>query len=327
LQEVHVTERAMFKRCRRKWKYQCLWELVPKHEQLGALWIGTGVHYGLAEYYKNKRDPWEATQEWIDLKLPTLNLENMWPEERAQVTGSLSLMESILTGYVAFAQTKDDFKVIDVEEPLRVHVPGTRVALVGQLDVLVRRGRRSDLWVMDHKTAVQYINVVNLEMDDQMTAYLWLTWRVHGEIPGGALYNELRKKIPARPEPLARGGLSKNKNCDTTYEIYLQAVKDNDLDPKDYEDILEFLRNKPDGFYRREIVARTKYELEHFAENLVPEVKAMNSKLTPLYPSPTRDCSWDCPYRDLCLCETTGGHLDGLIESLFEHAEGGRRAI
>jgi hypothetical protein len=294
---------------------------------MGALWLGTGVHYGLAEYYRNKRDPWEATQDWLDLKLPSLNLADMWPEERAAFNDSTNLMASILTGYVPFAQAHDDFKVMSVEEPLRVHVPGTRVALVGALDVLVRRGQRANLWVMDHKTAAQYINIVNLEMDDQMTAYLWLVWQTHGEIPGGALYNELRKKVPAQPEPLKSGGLSKNKNVDTTYEIYLQAVKDNDLNPVDYEDILEFLRNKPDGFYRREPVARTKYELEHFAENLVPEVKAMNSKLTPLYPSPTRDCSWDCHYRDLCLCETTGGDLESLSDSLYEYAKGGRRTI
>jgi hypothetical protein len=325
MQEIHVTERAMFKRCRRKWKYQCRWELVPKEEKRGALWIGTGVHYGLAEYYRSKRDPWEAAQEWLDQKLPELHLEDMWPEERAQFNASTDLMASILVGYVPFAQANDDFEIISVEEALRIPIPHTRVVLVGQMDVLARRAGK--LWVMDHKTAAQYVDITALEMDDQMTAYLWMVWQAHDEIPGGALYNELRKKVPAQPEILVRGGLSKKKNIDTTYEIYLNAIKANDLDPKDYADILEFLRNKPDGFYRRELVARTKYELEHFAENLIPEAKAMNSKNTPLYPSPTRDCSWDCQYRDLCLCETTGGHLEGLIDSLYEHSPGGRRQL
>jgi len=327
MQIVRVTERAAFKRCRRRWKYQSLMELVPIAEPRGALWLGTGVHYGLEQYYRDGADPWLAAQEWLDMKLPELHLEDMWPEERVKFNETTDLMASILTGYVPFAQEHDDFEVVGVEENLEVHVPGTRVKLGGKVDVLTRRGPKAQLWPMDHKTAAQYVDISVLEMDDQMTAYLWLVWQVYGELPGGALYNELRKKVPAQPEVLVRGGLSKKKNVDTTYEIYLQAIKNNHLNPEDYADILEFLRNKPDGFYRREAVARTKYELEHFAENLVPEAKAMNSKNTPLYPSPTRDCSWDCQYRDLCLCETTGGDLDSLIESLYEHADGGRRQL
>jgi len=327
MQTIRVTERAAFKRCRRKWKYQSLMELVPVAEPRGALWLGTGVHYGLEQYYRDKTDPWVATQAWLDMKLPELHLEEMWPEERAKFNDTTDLMASMLTGYVPFAQEHDDFKVVGVEENLEVRVPATKVKLGGKIDVLTRRGPKSALWPMDHKTAAQYVDISVLEMDDQMTAYLWLVWQVHGEIPGGALYNELRKKIPAQPEPLVNGGLSKKKNVDTTYKIYLQAIKNNHLNPVDYADILEFLKNKPDGFYRREAVARTKYELEHFAQNLIPEARAMSSKNTPLYPSPTRDCSWDCQYRDLCLCETTGGDLQSLIDSLYEHAEGGRRQI
>ena len=327
MQTIRVTERAAFKRCRRRWKYQSLMELVPIAEPRGALWLGTAVHYGLEQYYRDGKDPWVATQEWLDMKLPELHLEDMWPEERAKFNDTTDLMASILVGYVPFAQEHDDFEIVAVEENLEVHIPGTRVKLGGKIDVLTRRGPKRQLWPLDHKTAAQYVDISVLEMDDQMTAYLWLVWQVHGEIPGGALYNELRKKIPAQPEVLVRGGLSKKKNVDTTYEIYLTAIKNNHLNPEDYADILEFLRNKPDGFYRREAVARTKYELEHFAQNLIPEARAMNSKLTPLYPSPTRDCSWDCQYRDLCLCETTGGDLDSLIESLYEFAPGGRREI
>lgn len=323
--EIHVTERAMFKRCRRKWKYQNLWELVPKEEVRGALWIGTGIHYGLAEYYRSAKDPWEACKEWLDLKIPELHLESMWPDDRAQFNETVALMKSILTGYVPFAQQNDDFVVRAVEEPLSVKIPGTRTRLVGQLDLLV--DRKNLLWVCDHKTAAQYIDVQALEMDDQMTAYLWLVKKVYGNIPGGALYNQLRKKIPALPTQLASGGLSKKKNVDTTYEIYMQAINELGLDAGDYEDILEFLRNKPDGFYRREYVARSRYELEHFADNLTQEARTMSSKLTPLYPSPTRDCVWDCQYRDLCLCETTGGHVEGLIEANYEYAEGGRRQL
>jgi hypothetical protein len=302
-------------------------ELVPINEPRGALWLGTAVHYGLEQYYRDGKDPWVATQEWLDMKLPELHLEDMWPEERAKFNDTTDLMASILVGYVPFAQAHDDFEIVAVEENLEIHIPGTRVKLGGKVDVLTRRGPKRQLWPMDHKTAAQYVDISVLEMDDQMTAYLWLVWQVHGELPGGALYNELKKKIPAQPEPLVNGSLSKKKNVDTTYEIYLTAIKNNHLNPVDYEDILEFLRNKPDGFYRREAVARTKYELEHFAGNLIPEARAMSSKNTPLYPSPTRDCSWDCQYRDLCLCETTGGDLESLIESLYEYAPGGRREI
>jgi hypothetical protein len=300
-------------------------EIVPCEEPRGALWLGTGVHYGLAQYYAHGTDPWQAASEWLELKLPREKLSLMWEQERKDLYDTITLMKSMLTGYTAFAKRWDDFEVRGVEVPLNIPIPGTDASLVSSLDLVVERSR--GVWVMDHKTAALYVNPLHLEMDDQMTAYLWMLMHLMDVAPKGALYNELRKKIPAQPEPLKRGGLSKAKNVDTTYEVYLAAIHENELDPADYKDILTFLRNRDEGFYRRTAIARTKYELEHFGEQLKAEVKEMTNPDTVLYPHPTRDCSWSCSYRDLCMCENTGGDLQALIEANYEHAPAGRRQL
>jgi hypothetical protein len=307
------------------WKYQFLWELVPIAEPRGALWLGHGVHYGLAEFYRSKRDPVEAAYEWLDKKVTPDELSIMWPEEREEFNGVVALLEAMLSGYVAFARENDAFAVMGVEVPLDIHVEGTRSRLIGNIDIVVEQ--RKGIWVVDHKSTIQYANPVYLELDDQMTAYLWLLEQLTGVFPKGAIYNQLRKKIPAEPEVLVTGGLSKKKNIDTTYEKYLEAIVKHNLNPNHYEDILEFLRNKTEGFYKREYVARSRYELEHFGEQLTAEVREMNSKQTVLYHHPTRDCSWSCSYRDLCLCENTGGDLQALIKVNYEHADEGRREL
>lgn len=325
MSRIHVTERAQYKQCRRKWKYQFLWEIVPIAEPRGALWLGHGAHYGLAEFYRFGRDPVEATYEWLDQKVSSQQLSTMWPAEREEFNDTVRLLESMMSGYVKFAKENDDFRIKGVEIPLDIHISGTRSRLIGTVDVLVEK--RGGIWLLDHKTCAQFTSPLNLELDDQMTAYLWLLKQLTDTMPKGAVYNQLRKKIPAEPELLKTGGLSKNKGVDTTYEKYMKAIKDNDLNPKYYEDILEFLKNKDNGFYKREYVARSRYELEHFGEQLTAEVREMNSKQTVLYHHPTRDCSWSCSYRDLCLCEITGGDLQALIEVNYEHADEGRREL
>jgi hypothetical protein len=321
--EIHVTEREQFKMCRRKWKYQTLWEIVPTHEPRGALWIGTGGHYAMGNYYASgkTKDPWVSAVEWIEDNVPQEEIANFWPDEAREFDETTDLLHSVLTGYVSYAERNDDFKVVDVERPMKIRVPHTRSFLVGTLDLLVERKNR--YWDVDHKFLAHFISPEILELDDQMTAYLWLIWKTYGTMPGGAIYNQFRKKIPARPQILQKGGLSKAKNIDTTYDIYMQAIRDNNLNVADYTDILEQI--KYNEFYRREEVARSRHELVNFGEQLTWEIREMTSKHTHLYPHPTKDCSWSCRYRDLCLTENNGGDIESLIDANYIHAEGGRR--
>lgn len=318
--EVHVTDRATFKFCRRKWKYQCKEHLVPVTEARNALWIGRGLHYGLAHYYRGvqvgkKHDPMDGFNEWLNLVLPKDVWDALWPEELAQIESLKELASSMLSGYVKKYSKEDDFEIVAVEEPIRIPVPGVNAVLIGTLDLLVRRKKR--LWVVDHKNVSNFADPEYLDFDDQMTAYLWEVWKKYGEFPAGAIYNQLRKKIPAVPDVLKSGAaLSKNKGIDTTPEIYREAIQKYGFNEADYTDILLSLQHNE--FYRRELVARNHHELETFSANLTAEIKEMMDPKIALYPHPNKDCIFMCPYKTLSRAESSGGDVEALKASSFE---------
>lgn len=293
--------------------------LVQKKEPMKALWIGRGLHYGLAQYYRDGSDPVIAMKEWLDLKVPPKDYAEMWEDEKQQLRDVETLLTAMLTNYLPYAEANDDFEIVAVEEPISIRIPGTYLWLQGTLDVVLRR--RGKLWVLDHKGYQAFVDPSDLELDDQMTAYLWLVYMKYGEMPAGAIYNQLRKKVPAEPMLLKDGKrLSKDKSIDTTPEIYRAAIKANNFDEADYE---EFLHNlEGNEFFRREYIARSEYELTHFATNLKEELREMKKPNLPLYPNPGRDCSWGCSYKMLCLCENTGGDLKGLIDANYMKVDG-----
>lgn len=60
-------------------------------------------------------------------------------------------------------------------------------------------------------------------------------------------------------------------------------------------------------YHYREAVYRNDDELDTAARNMYLQYKAMRrAEDTGYYPNPTRDCSWDCEFRSLCIAESEG---------------------
>lgn len=155
-----------------------------------------------------------------------------------------------------------------------------------------------------------------------MTAYLWLVWQEYKEHPYGAIYNQLRKKIPCEPSLLKDGKrLSKDKSVDTTYEKYLEAIILNGFDQDDYSDILVKLASE-ERFYLRELIARNRKELYSFETNLVKEYRDMTNPKLFIYPNPTSDCVYDCSFRTLCKVENECGDVQGIKETMYKVLKG-----
>ena len=317
--EIHVTERSTFKFCRRQWKYAYKECLVPIVEPYNALWIGRGLHYGLAAYYRGIRDgkvvdPVAAFDEWLKLIVPDADYQQLWDEDRRRIQEFRDLAKAVLSGYVDHSKRYDDFEIVAVEQPIRARIPGTRSYLIGTLDLLVRRN--NSLWVVDHKNVTSFTDPEYLDWDDQMTSYLWLVWQQYKEFPSGAIYNQLRKKIPAEPYRLKNGAMSKDKSIDTTPRIYREALLKAGLDPKDYEDIL--MKLEMNEFYRRELIARNPRALEAFSKDLADEARIMRDKHAPTFPSPSKDCIWACSYKILSRAESDGGDVEALKEAHYK---------
>jgi hypothetical protein len=280
------------------------------------MWFGTGVHVALATYYKSGVPPDNAFERWFQAQLYHLvNTEHVDQKGLEKLEGFRALGHVMLDAYEEYARKNDNWEIIGVEEELRYEVsPGKWI--VGTVDLLIRDKTTQKLWVVDHKTCASFIDPQALEFDDQMVLYLWMVWKVYNEVPGGAIYSMLRKKIPADPYLLKNGTLSKARDIDTTYDIYLSKINSLGLDPDDYADVLE--RLKYNEFFRREYLARSKRELSIFDDQILAEVEEMTRPDVPVFPTMTQDCLWSCRYRDICRTRLTGGDVEYAIRSNYK---------
>jgi len=280
----------------------------------GARWLGSAVHVGLDAHHHGN-DPVEAFLKWANETIEdvalSLSQETEWSDQ-------VDLGKSILTRYVDYSQAHDHWEVVAVETTLQARLPRTHTYLVGTVDLLVRQ-RDGKLWVVDNKTCKSFVDPMDVELDDQMTSYLWLVEQNYGERPGGAIYNELRKKIPATPYELKNGGLSKSKSIDTTPEVYLAAVLEHGLDPMDYVDMFQKLEHN--DFFRRTPIMRTRPEIEAFAEDLAEisrEIRKCLSGNAYVYGSFSRNCSWGCDFLPLCRAAKMLGDVESLKQVMYE---------
>jgi len=177
----------------------------------------------------------------------------------------------------------------------------------GTMDKLVidRFGR---WWIADYKTA-KGADTNKLDTDDQISAYCWAAelWFKHPIY--GFVYIQLTKDKVQAPKRLKSGELSVDKKQKTTYGLLKQElIADFGSVQAAPSKLIQFLnalaeKETPEGdrFVRWDFVTRDRNQIESTYENIMGEVRMMLSKDLYCYPNPTRDCIWDCPFRDMCV--------------------------
>jgi hypothetical protein len=177
----------------------------------------------------------------------------------------------------------------------------------GTIDRIVvdRYGR---YWLWDYKTAKK-ADTAKLATDDQVSAYLWGAAKLFPFKVYGFVYLQMTKEKIKEPKRLKSGELSVDKRQKTTYSLLRQAILE------DYETVqsapaklVQFLnfmaeQEEPEGdrFIRWDFVKRTPEQIQTTEENIYGELADMLNPNKVCYPTPTRDCSWDCPFREACI--------------------------
>lgn len=163
-------------------------------------------------------------------------------------------------------------------------------------------------WVLDYKTA-KGADTNKLDTDDQISAYLWAFEKWFGIKPYGFIYLQLTKEAVQEPKRLKNGELSVDKKQKTTYSLLKQEII-NDYGTVNAAPakLIQFLNHmasieSPEGdrFIRWDFVKRTPEQIRSTEEHIIGELHHMLWDDLYCYPTPTRDCIWDCPCRDLCL--------------------------
>lgn len=305
---VSNSELATYKRCRRKWWLAWYRGLKPRRSPYtGARQLGTRVHLALAPAYVPDDQPSQDPRETLEAVLAAdrqaavaelqqveeLTEEGLLAARLSEFDKEADLARAMIEGYVDWlAETgeDEDLEVLATEQA--VQLPLSRfqndhdVRLLGRLDVRVRRRHDGVRLFLDHKTVGAFADAVKrLKQDEQMLTYhvLEALTADEEERTGGALYNMLRKvKRTARAKP---------------------------------------------PFYAREPVEHSRLELNSFWTRLhgtITDVLAARHRLDAgvnhlavTYPTPTRDCSWDCDFALVCPMFDDGSRAEEMLAAHY----------
>lgn len=312
-----------FTRCQRAYYYKYVLNLQGKRKK-ETLERGTLVHACLEDYYRKGFEPKAMIQPLKDYKK---KLRKMFDEERALYEHIPGEVAQILRGYHRHWQDQRRFEVLNLGKDIGpaveavIEVPLTsNVELGVTLDLAVED--HMGIWVMDTKTARTLPSDEFRLTDTQSRLYEWALEQVLGKEVMGIIWNYVRTKVPAVPELLKSGGLSKRKNIDTDKYTYLKTIKDHDLDPADYEDILSIL---PDSkiFYHRIRCSKDKVMMKDVLESAAlagERIHQLRERDNPknYLRGLSFMCERDCEFRPLCVADMKKEDTDFIINTYYE---------
>jgi hypothetical protein len=338
---------------------------------------GTLAHVWLEAWYNSGLDngaAWNAMSKVFretDLSMMDWSeIDDIW-ETVQQVTKNYA---------TKYAQHDATWQIVATELTFAIPLDD-EIGYTGTIDLIVRDKRDGKIYFLDHKTTSSLDSYdKNSDLDRQISRYWWALQQLisgkglvkvdnlpeymqsyHGDdfVPiqmyyplgiklegaeiGGFIYNLILKDYPVPPKVLKNGSLSKDKSQKTTYEMYMNALKEQHLNTfrynvealgKDasltafvepYKDMLIHLANNPKEFFRRINVHRTQSEIDASIEELYATALDMKQAqlseqvkwgTTRIYRNITHECPW-CPFQPLCAAEIRGDNVQFLKDSLY----------
>ena len=341
---IRTSDRITFKRCRRKWGWNShlRGNLGPKEAQ-NPLWFGTGMHFALEDYhgYNIYGSPTEAFKAYCSatyfLKQQT-PIPAMYPELRELGIGMMDY-------YSLWLSERDKYRTFwfngipQVE--VRAHVeipfdpkskypssPYDKAVYSVTIDRVVE-DEDGQIWLVDYKSAKQ-IQTMHYATDPQIGAYYWVAGYIYDKPIAGFIYQQHRKDIPQTPRVTSLGRLSTDKRQLVTHASYRKVLvnifgPNAEKWPSENLTFLNFLAQEEgpdaDKFIRRDKVYRNQYSFQSEGTKILLEVEDMLNPDLPLYPNPTRDCAYMCPFMHACLSLDDGSDYE--YELSLAHASRG----
>jgi hypothetical protein len=332
-----VTERGSFRDCRRRWFLESQERLAVKDQVQWPLIFGEAVHTSLEVYYRYKRNlkraqaafkkAWEeerTTLQTVYQNYYDMGIADEWVDLRDKGVAMLhnyAIFDKLHPFFDEITEINIEARAfVDILDKHREKIPGLPL-LSGRIDLVGYKGTDAAPWIMDHKTAMSAPSIRALDIDDQLTGYCYIYWRLTGIVPRGAIYNVLSKEPPHPPKLLQSGKLSVDKTQRTTFELFFAAIKEHGLDVNDYEEFLNFLSEKGwRQFFLREGVTRNLEDLQSFEQHLFHEYKDIQTALQDLgfmYPNPSqRTCGW-CSMIPLCQSMEEQGDVEYVRDNMY----------
>ena len=331
---IRTHDRMLFKRCRRKWHWTSgiRGNLEPKERPI-YFWFGHGGHYALEDFngYNNYGHPVEAFKAYIEAckrskhtYMPVDDLDEY-----------VELGTAMLNYYMSWLQSRSPLETLwvdgvpQVEVHVRVVLPREEMTektqemlklweeeLEEPIEIIYTAGLdrvcydpEALLWISDYKFFIR-LSTMHLETDPQASAYSWVGDCLYDQPIEGFMLQQHLKTIPEGPHfNVSSSTYSVAQNQRTSHRMYRDALINlygdvqsapqgnirflNDLSAKESEDF--------DPFIRRDWIKRNPAQIAGEGTKIMLELEEMLDPGLPIYTNATKDCSWDCNLRDICI--------------------------
>lgn len=331
-QMIHVSDVNAFLQCRRAWDFSSnLRQHLTTIRPYEPFYFGTVVHKFLECYYRQEisgvcQDPIvtlkqmpEAIPEFIEFGAQLFEHYLTWIKANQ--------LDDLSDSKFYFLSTEESF---DVPILTPAGYPSSKFRFAGRVDGVWRSRVDGKLYLHEIKTTSSIDSRIGqLAFEYQPTAYMLAMSEVYQEPIAGVVYTLIRKKLPADPDVLKDGTLSKNKGIDTTADHYLACVRKHHteyIEPhkelgdafikRYYGDILSTLLNQPNRFFRRILVKRSDAQLSEMRGILYDVAKDMTNKHLASYPSPSYFCN-NCIFQAPCVAMSQGQPIDPILSAHY----------
>lgn len=308
-----------WRRCQMQHHYK-YYQRISRVRRTVPLMVGSAVH-SFIEAFHQSGDWGKELNEFKG------NFKKLFKEEQVELGDLPTRVDQIVEGY--FNWWSDDGLIYNkrrrgkaTEIELRVDLD-SRTQFLGYIDAYPQDNDGRN-WLMDHKTCKNIPDEDTRFSDLQMLYYVWLLPQLGYPKPDGIIWDYIRTKPPTKPEILKNGSISKNKNIDTTYSVYMGTViEELGLEKAhEYEEFAESLKGREDRFYRRIFLPNPSPSL---VSNIVNDVRSSIAEIRHLGPkAKTRNMSRDCKmcqYYILCQSEVRGLDSEYIRKTEFKVEE------
>jgi len=346
---LRTSERSTYKRCRLKWYWRYVNRLQPTREK-GALKFGRMIHEALACWYvpgrKRGTHPAAAFQRLFSELPPDLRFPQ-WDEEGNRID-PLTLGVAMLEGYVEKYDKEPHIEIIASEMSFAIDVFDRQgrylVTYVGTFDSVYRNLETGRFGLFEHKSAkrIEDVEIVS-GYGEQGLSYWWgstfhlrhLKLLKENEWISEVTFNFLKKALPD-DRPVNESGLRLNKPkkealldyCAANHligvsrrlkvEDLMAIIQDSGYDPMLLGEPSQ--RQPTPLFVRPDPLIVGEDELETINWRIRAEAYEMGlarSGKLPIIKTPTKDCKWDCEFKDACELHEMGADYQSVLDLEF----------
>eukprot|EP00697_Spironema_sp_BW2_P003351 gnl/Spiro4/14480_TR7809_c0_g1_i1.p3 gnl/Spiro4/14480_TR7809_c0_g1~~gnl/Spiro4/14480_TR7809_c0_g1_i1.p3 ORF type:complete len:315 (-),score=-22.14 gnl/Spiro4/14480_TR7809_c0_g1_i1:538-1482(-) len=308
--KVSQSKIELWRKCRAAYNYRHVLKLERKHKAMPFM-RGTIVHEMLEAHYKGK-DPWKPYNKAISEN------KNLFRVEREEYGEIATNLKNLMTGYFEFYEN-EDLKPIEVEHEFEVKLPGSKIHLIGKIDLVAKSQKLK--WMVEHKcrNKIPHIGVIpyaNIQVSD----YIWAYKESTGVQLDGIMWNDLWGAPMGKPQLLKDGTMSRRQSA-TTWPVYRAALKEAGLKPTDYLDMKKQLSGNEQQYYQRKFLPYNKTLVSNVVEDTTTTAKEIDKYAGK---DTTRNLGFNCDYcefKTLCLAQLKGLDYKFIMKAEFRVKE------